>query len=269
MTGCSMATPHVSGIAATLMEHYPDFRRPSASAARPPDGVDRPAPRRQTAPANNTSGGRNDFGLAGCRTTSRPLGPSQSERLEQPLGLAGRSPTAAGASATSRCPSGTDRLVVVMTWDEPAASAGAALRRHLRPRPVGRLRGRLHAGRPRPVRRVGLAVLCRQHRISDHQQPARRAYRLKMINWDAPSFGAAHCDRGQDHPRRPDARDEPGAAPSRARSSGRIDFYGHHQRVPEPPSYVSSGAHDSHGDLRRPQGFGEASSTHAAKMALR
>jgi serine protease AprX len=26
MSGCSMATPHVSGLAATLMEHYPEFR---------------------------------------------------------------------------------------------------------------------------------------------------------------------------------------------------------------------------------------------------
>ena len=26
MSGCSMATPHVSGLAATLMEHYPEFQ---------------------------------------------------------------------------------------------------------------------------------------------------------------------------------------------------------------------------------------------------
>ena len=26
LSGCSMATPHVSGLAATLMEHYPEFQ---------------------------------------------------------------------------------------------------------------------------------------------------------------------------------------------------------------------------------------------------
>ena len=58
MNGCSMATPHVSGIAATVMQHYPDM-------------VDRPQLLRahlmstallhddDVTPRNNSSGGRN------------------------------------------------------------------------------------------------------------------------------------------------------------------------------------------------------------------
>jgi serine protease AprX len=62
LSGCSMATPHVTGIAATLMEHYPDFRnRPDllraqlmATSLLHDD---------TTTPANNSVGGRNDHGL--------------------------------------------------------------------------------------------------------------------------------------------------------------------------------------------------------------
>ena len=37
-SGTSMATPHVTGLAATLMEHYPAFRVQPGAAARPHDG---------------------------------------------------------------------------------------------------------------------------------------------------------------------------------------------------------------------------------------
>lgn len=124
LQGCSMATPHVTGIAATLMEHYGAFRgRPDllrshlmATSLLHDDTV---------FPASNTGGGRNIYGLGRVSSYvshwSRP-------------GANGWSTRWAATTVNSRSwrftditvPAGTDRLVVVMSWDEPAASAGAS-----------------------------------------------------------------------------------------------------------------------------------------------
>jgi len=124
MSGCSMATPHVSGLAATLMEHYPtSFEwRPfllraylMASSILHDDN---------TSPANNTSGGRNTYGLG--RVTSYPSHwadlSSNGFRSYWALGTVDSD---TWIQTDIAVPAGTDRLVVVTTWDEPAASAGA------------------------------------------------------------------------------------------------------------------------------------------------
>ena len=122
--GCSMATPHVSGIAASLLQHYPDFRgRPHllrahlmASAVLHHD---------TTTPANNTSGGRGDYGLGRVSDYqahwSRPDASGWTRHwtwmtvTDQAWGY-----------RDVQVPVEAKRLVVVLTWDEPAASAGAA-----------------------------------------------------------------------------------------------------------------------------------------------
>jgi Subtilase family/CARDB len=117
MSGCSMATPHVSGLAATLMEHYPEFRSKPALLR---------AHMMASAVAHDDVTGRsNDYGLG---RVSGFL-----EHWAQP-DAAGWSTHWfwGGVSSASYqygdiyVPAGTRRLVVVLTWDEPAASAGAS-----------------------------------------------------------------------------------------------------------------------------------------------
>jgi hypothetical protein len=118
MNGCSMATPHVTGLAATLMQHYPEFQgRPALlrsllmSGALPHDNV--------TTPGNVYGFGRvdaysshwADFSANGWHTN---------------WFWANSSGTGNWIFGDVNVPAGTDRLVVVLTWDEPAASSGAS-----------------------------------------------------------------------------------------------------------------------------------------------
>ena len=123
MSGCSMATPHVVGIAATLLEHYPDLRDNPAllrahlmATALLHDNI--------TIPSNNTSGGRNNYGLG------RVEGEVAHWSHDNPNGWntywsTSTITNSAWGYRDIIVPDGTDRLVVVMTWDEPATSAGA------------------------------------------------------------------------------------------------------------------------------------------------
>ena len=116
MTGTSMAAPHVTGLAATLMEHYSDFvGRPALTRAFlmassiPHNGVD--------APDNRYGLGRISSNIAHWA-------------YDDPDGWSGHWAWGNVDNNTSQqfnitVPSGTDRLVVVMTWDEPAASSNA------------------------------------------------------------------------------------------------------------------------------------------------
>jgi hypothetical protein len=118
-SGTSMASPHVAGLAATLLSHYSDFQG-------------RPAMTRAYLMANtlqhddDTSlSQRNTYGLG--RVSAYVAHWAHS-------GTGGWQSHWSWGSVTSSqyvygditVPSGASRLVVVMTWDEPAASAGAS-----------------------------------------------------------------------------------------------------------------------------------------------
>ena len=115
--GCSMATPHVTGLVATLMDHYPDFRG-------------RPA-------------------LLRAHLMATAIGHEDAVEMSNVYGLGRVSgylahwdhPNSAGwqtfkfwGGVNSQgfqynditVPPNTKRLIVVLTWDEPAASAGAS-----------------------------------------------------------------------------------------------------------------------------------------------
>ena len=115
--GCSMATPHVTGLVATLMEHYSEFRSNPAMLR---------AHMMASAVAHNDVTAKSfDYGLG-----------QVSGYLEHwaQFDAAGWRTTWIGGSVNSSAfqfqditvPAGAQRLVVVLTWDEPAASAGAS-----------------------------------------------------------------------------------------------------------------------------------------------
>jgi hypothetical protein len=124
MRGCSMATPHVSGIATSLVEHYADFRdRPQllrahlmASSILHSD---------QVTPADNFSGGRNDYGLGRIADYQAHWGAEGANGWSSRWAWMTDTDTQWNFFDVS-VPEGTQRMVVVLTWDEPEASAGAA-----------------------------------------------------------------------------------------------------------------------------------------------
>ena len=124
MSGTSMATPHVSGLAATLMDHYSGFKS-NPALARAYLMASSILHDDNTTPVNNSSGGRNDYGLGRVSTYVSHWAMNNSD------GWTGHW-TSGGVDDDTylyrdvTVPTGTARLVVVMTWDEPAASAGAS-----------------------------------------------------------------------------------------------------------------------------------------------
>lgn len=185
--GCSMATPHVTGIAASLLENYPDFRnRPHllrahlmASAMLHSD---------QVAPNNNTSGGRNDYGMGRVSDYQ-----SHWARFD-PNGWSGHW---AWMTVTNKnwgffdvdVPRGSKRLVVVLTWDEPAASAGAA---QAVTYDIDLWADFGAACVPDAVGQCG--QWASQSNIDNVEylvidNPPAGKYRLKAVNWRAPSSG--------------------------------------------------------------------------------
>jgi subtilase family protein len=202
-SGCSMATPHVSGIAATLLEHYPDFRnRPHllrahlmASAILHSDEVN---------PTNNTAGGRNDYGLGRVSDYQ-----SHWARLD-PNGWSGHW---AWMTITDKSwgffdinvPRGAKRVVAVLTWDEPEASAGAS---QAVTYDIDLWADPGASCVPDAVGQCG--AWASQSNIDNVEyliieNPPPGVLRLKAINWRAPSFGlpvaiAAKIIRGDPTP---------------------------------------------------------------------
>lgn len=186
-SGCSMATPHVSGIAATLMQHYPAFRsRPdllrahlmAASLLHDDD----------TLPRNNSSGGRNTYGLG--RVSSYVAHWVRNNTNGWTTHWSWRTITNTNwAFRDITVPSGTDRLVIVMTWDEPAASAGAS-----RAVSYDLDLWADHQADCVPDAKGQCGEWASQSFIDNTEyliinNPPSGTYRLKIVNWNAPSFG--------------------------------------------------------------------------------
>ena len=116
-SGTSMAAPHVTGLAATLMEHYPEFKG-------------RPAFLRShlmaTAIAHDdVTGKSNDFGLGRVSGYLAHWDHPNNDGWSTNW-FSGGVNSFGYAYGDITVPAGTKRLVVVLTWDEPAASAGAS-----------------------------------------------------------------------------------------------------------------------------------------------
>jgi hypothetical protein len=188
--GCSMATPHVTGVTATLMEHYPDFRNlPHLTRAHLMatallhDNV--------ATPANNTAAPdttRNTFGLG--RVT-----PYVAHWAH--LNPSGWSTHWAWRTITNNqwgfrdieVPRGAKRLVVVLTWDEPAASAGAGaavdydLDLWIARAPFCAPDSKGQCGQWASQSWIDNV----EYQIIENPPPG--TYRLKIVNWNAPSSG--------------------------------------------------------------------------------
>lgn len=242
MSGCSMATPHVSGIAATLMEHYPEFRTLPhlmrahlMSTALFHDNV--------AAPVNNTPAPdtmRNTFGLG---------------RVSPYVGHwahfnpAGWSTHWAWQTITRdrwgfhdiEVPRGTRRLVVAMTWDEPPASAGASsavtydLDLWLDREPFCTPDGKGQCGEWASQSWIDNT----EYQIVENPPPGR--YRLKIVNWNAPASGvpaavSATIIRGATTP---DMQLSVSAQPQAVPAGGRVSI----TTSVFNPSWVLSGVH--------------------------
>lgn len=124
IAGTSMAAPHVAGLAATLLDHYPSVysARPQRTRARlmassllHDDAVE---------PRTNLGAGRGGLGLGRVSSVvahDNHFEPGGWSHVERDGFI-----TTSAFSVSTTVPEAAERLVVVMTWDEPAASAGAA-----------------------------------------------------------------------------------------------------------------------------------------------
>lgn len=189
-SGCSMATPHVSGIVATVMEHYPEFRTLPhlmrahlMATALLHDNL--------ATPVNNSAAPdttRNTYGLG-------RVSPYAAHWAH--LNEAGWSTHWAWRTISRDrwayrdivVPSGTRRLVVAMTWDEPAASAGASAAVIY---DLDLWLDRAPFCAPDPKGQCGEWASQSwidnvEYQIIDNPPPG--TYRLKIVNWNAPESG--------------------------------------------------------------------------------
>jgi hypothetical protein len=182
-----MATPHVSGIAGSLMEHYSDFRgRPHLLRAHLMSTAILHSD--QLSPANNTNGGRDDYGIGRVSDYA-----AHWARLDPN----GWSTHWAWMTVTDKkwgffdvdVPRGATRLIVVLTWDEPAASAGAS---QAVTHDIDLWADFGASCTPDSVGQCG--NWASQSNIDNNEylilnNPPPGKYRLKAVNWRAPSSG--------------------------------------------------------------------------------
>jgi len=190
MSGCSMATPHVSGIAATVMEHYPEFRTLPhlmrahlMSTALLHDNV--------VAPVNNTpapDATRNTFGLGRVSPYVAHWAHFNNNGWSTHWAWRTITRTSWGFRDID-VPAGAKRLVVAMTWDEQAASAGASsavdhdLDLWIDREPFCTPDAKGQCGEFASQSWIDNV----EYQIIENPAPGR--YRLKIINWDAPPSG--------------------------------------------------------------------------------
>jgi hypothetical protein len=116
-SGSSMAAPHVTGLAATLMEHYPSFRfNPALMRAH----------MMATAMARHgVNGPSNDYGFGRASGYVAHWAHTNNDGWNT-YRYWGTVSSNGFAYGDIEVPPGTQRLVVALTWDEPPASAGAS-----------------------------------------------------------------------------------------------------------------------------------------------
>jgi hypothetical protein len=117
LAGTSFATPHVTGLAATLMHHYPDFKfKPALMRAH----------LMATALGHDGAPGRNnEYGAGRVSSYLAHWDHNNSDGWFTQRFWGNVNATTAGYREIV-VPPNTHRLVVVMTWGEPPASAGAS-----------------------------------------------------------------------------------------------------------------------------------------------
>jgi hypothetical protein len=188
--GCSMATPHVSGIATTVMDHYTAFRdlphlmraHLMATALLPNNSA---TPSRNTEAPDAT---RNTFGLG--RVSPYVAHWAHANSSGWTTHWAWRTITRSNWGFRDiEVPRGARRLVVVMTWDEPAASAGASaavdydldLWVDQAPFCTPDAKGQCGEWASQSwIDNVEYVII---------ENPPAGTYRLKIVNWNAPRDG--------------------------------------------------------------------------------
>jgi hypothetical protein len=115
--GCSMATPHVTGLVATLMDHYPNFRgRPALLRAH----------LMATAIGHEDAVDRSDLYGLGRASGYLAHWDNPNSAGWQTFKFWGGVTSQGYQYNDITVPPNTRRLIVVLTWDEPPASAGAS-----------------------------------------------------------------------------------------------------------------------------------------------